>query len=77
MRNRELRYRPVLQLDEDLNVSLKKMEEIGRIVRTLPGIDCSVCGAPTCKAFAEDIVRGLTTERACIILNRTRRGGRR
>lgn len=71
-RNRELCYRPVLQLDEDLNVSLKKMEEMGRIVSTLPGVDCSVCGAPTCKAFAEDIVRGLITERACIILNRTR-----
>ncbi len=72
VRNRELLYRPVLQLDEDLNVSLKKMEEMGRIVSTLPGVDCGVCGAPTCKAFAEDIVRGLITERACIILNRTR-----
>ena len=72
VRNRELRYRPVLQLDEDINVSLKKMEEMGRIVSTLPGVDCGVCGAPTCKAFAEDIVRGLITERACIILNRTR-----
>lgn len=72
VRRRELRYRPVLQLDADLNVSLKKMEEMGRIVSTLPGVDCSVCGAPTCKAFAEDIVRGLITERACIILNRTR-----
>lgn len=71
-RKRKLSYRPVLRLDEDLNVSLKKMEEMGRIVSTLPGVDCSVCGAPTCKAFAEDIVRGLTTERACIILNRTR-----
>lgn len=71
-RVRELSYRPVFQLDEDLNVSLKKMEELGRIVNTLPGVDCSVCGAPTCKAFAEDVVRGLITERACIILNRTR-----
>ena len=71
-RNRELHYRPVLQLDQDLSVSLKKMEEMGRIVSALPGVDCGVCGAPTCKAFAEDIVRGLITERACIILNRTR-----
>ena len=72
VRNRQLVYRPVLQLDADLNVSLKKMEEMGRIVSTLPGVDCGVCGAPTCKAFAEDVVRGLITERACIILNRTR-----
>lgn len=72
VRNRELCYRPVLQLDNDLNISLKKMEEMGRIVSTLPGVDCGVCGAPTCKAFAEDIVRGLITERACIIRNRRR-----
>lgn len=72
LRNRPLNYRPVLQLDEDLNVAIKKMEELGRIVKTLPGVDCGVCGAPTCRAFAEDIVRGHITERACIILNRTR-----
>lgn len=72
MMNRPLNYRPVFQLDEDLAVSLKKMEEIGRILSTLPGVDCGVCGSPTCKAFAEDVVRGLITERACIILNRTR-----
>ena len=72
LRNRPLNHRPVLQLDEDLNVAIKKMEELGRIVKTLPGVDCGVCGAPTCRAFAEDIVRGHITERACIILNRTR-----
>lgn len=72
VRNRALNYRPVLKLDEDLSVALKKMGEMGKIVSTLPGVDCGVCGAPTCKAFAEDIVRGLITERACIILNRTR-----
>lgn len=66
-RNQELKYRPVLQLDEDLNVALKKMEEMGHILSELPGIDCGVCGAPTCRAFAEDVVRGTITESACVI----------
>lgn len=66
-RNQEMKYRPVLQLDEDLNVAIKKMEELGNILRELPGIDCGVCGAPTCRAFAEDVVRGTITERACVI----------
>ncbi len=66
-RNRELKYRPVLQLDDDLNVALKKMEEMGHILSDLPGIDCGVCGAPTCRAFAEDVVRGTITEGACVI----------
>jgi len=26
-----------------------------------------VCGAPNCRAFAEDIVKGLATERECIL----------
>jgi hypothetical protein len=69
LRKRTLKYKPVLQLDEDINKSLKKMEEMGRILKVLPRIDCGVCGAPTCKAFAEDIVRGLSTEDSCIILN--------
>lgn len=73
LRGRELKYRPVLQLDEDLNVALKKMEEMGRVLSELPGIDCGVCGAPTCRAFAEDVVRGATTEKACIISRRTRK----
>ena len=67
LRNRPLCYRPVLQLDEDLNVSIKKMEEMGRVLSSLPGIDCGVCGAPNCRAFAEDIVKGLATERECIL----------
>ncbi|MDO4870014.1 MAG: [Fe-Fe] hydrogenase large subunit C-terminal domain-containing protein [Bacillota bacterium] len=73
-RSKELKYRPVLQLDEDLNVAIKKMEELGNVLSELPGIDCGVCGAPTCKAFAEDVVRGTMTERACLINRRTRKG---
>lgn len=73
LRGRDLKYRPVLQLDEDLNVALKKMEEMGKVLSELPGIDCGVCGAPTCRAFAEDVIRGTTTEKACIIGKRTRK----
>lgn len=73
LRNRPLVYRPVLQLDEDLKVALKKMEEMGRIVSKLPGVDCGVCGSPTCKSFAEDVVRGQITEKACIIRDHARK----
>ncbi len=66
-RTTELEYRPVLQLDEDLNVALKKMEEMGKVLRELPGIDCGVCGAPTCRAFAEDVIRGTVSERDCLV----------
>ena len=34
----------------------------------LPGIDCGACGAPSCEALAEDVVRGQAKVNACIFL---------
>jgi Na+-translocating ferredoxin:NAD+ oxidoreductase RNF subunit RnfB len=34
---------------------------------TLPGIDCGSCGAPTCRAFAEDVIKGLADVDGCPI----------
>ena len=36
------------------------------ILEGLPGYDCGSCGSPTCRTFAEDIVRGYCTEMDCI-----------
>ena len=42
---------------------LAKAEEL---CEKFPGLDCGSCGAPTCKALAEDIVRGKAREHDCI-----------
>ncbi len=47
--------------------SMRMMAEIQKLVKELPGIDCGVCGAPNCKAFAEDVVRGEIGCEACIV----------
>lgn len=57
---------PVMKLDEDLNVAMEKMERMNQILEELPGYDCGSCGSPTCRAFAEDIVRGYFNEMACV-----------
>ncbi|MBP3377159.1 MAG: hypothetical protein J6L96_00270 [Clostridia bacterium] len=44
------------------------MSEIEAITETLPKIDCGSCGAPTCMAFAEDIVKGETTADECTVI---------
>ena len=31
------------------------------------GIDCGACGAPSCRAFAEDLVRGVADPKACVV----------
>lgn len=36
------------------------------IEERLYGMDCGSCGAPSCKALAEDVVRGFAEENACI-----------
>ncbi len=60
-------YRPLGQLNDDLSVSLKMMAEIQQIKATLPDLDCGSCGAPTCRALAEDIVKGTASPDDCII----------
>ena len=57
-------------LDSDLTVAMQKMEEIDRLLKRLPNLDCGSCGAPTCKALAEDIVRGFGSENDCVFLMR-------
>ncbi len=63
-------YQPVLQLDSNLQKSMQMMAEMERIEEGLYGLDCGSCGAPTCRALAEDIVRGFATEQSCIFLVR-------
>ena len=45
---------------------MRKMKRMNEIMERLPGYDCGSCGSPTCRAFAEDIVRGFCTEMDCI-----------
>ncbi|MBP1572212.1 MAG: 4Fe-4S dicluster domain-containing protein [Oscillospiraceae bacterium] len=64
--DKEIEYRPVFNLGENFADGLAKMERVEEICSRLPGLDCGSCGAPTCKALAEDIVRGLANEKDCV-----------
>ena len=50
--------------------SMTLMQKVDEICARLPGLDCGTCGAPTCKALAEDVVRGVAQEKDCIHLLR-------
>jgi len=52
----EVEPRSMMVLDSDIGKALEKMEKIERLKVQLPQIDCGVCGAPTCEAFATDVV---------------------
>lgn len=57
---------PVLKLADNIRDAMVLMHRIDEITAKLPGIDCGTCGAPSCHALAEDIVRGRATESDCI-----------
>lgn len=52
----DLLPRAVFKLDEDSAKATEKMLRLQEIEKELPGLDCGACGAPTCRAFAEDVV---------------------
>jgi ferredoxin len=59
--------RPPRPLGRDIVTAITKMQERDRLAARLPGIDCGACGAPTCAAFAEDVVVGDAVEQQCVV----------
>lgn len=68
----KLEPREILKLDDDRGRALEKMIELEEILKNLPGLDCGSCGAPNCRALAEDIVRGVGSEFDCVFKLRER-----
>ena len=63
---RQVEYEPVFSLGDNMMESFMKLNQVERLCRKLPGLDCGSCGAPTCKALADDIVRGEASETDCV-----------
>jgi hypothetical protein len=62
----DVNYEPVFKLGKDMNESIANMARVEELCEKFPRLDCGSCGAPTCKALAEDIVRGVAKEQDCI-----------
>lgn len=63
---KEVNPAPTPTLSDNLSEAMQKMEEIDKLYERLPKLDCGSCGAPSCRAFAEDVVRGFANESDCI-----------
>lgn len=61
-------YRPISRLSDNFAESMRMMADIQNLREILPGIDCGSCGAPTCRAFCEDVIRKEATLDSCVIL---------
>lgn len=58
-------YAPITRLGGSIAESMRMMADIQTFKSTLPGIDCGACGAPTCRAFAEDVIKKIACPEDC------------
>ena len=63
-------HRDVTTLDSDITEAMKKLRNMNEIYEQLPALDCGACGAPSCRALAEDVVRGYASTTDCIFILR-------
>ena len=68
----DLTYQPVLELGSTRSERFARYSRMEEILHQLPGLDCGSCGAPTCAALAEDVVRGQASVDDCTVLMRRR-----
>lgn len=66
--DQEIKAISALKLDNDFRKALDKMARIEEVHQQLPLIDCGACGAPTCRALAEDIILGKAKFEDCVVL---------
>jgi Na+-translocating ferredoxin:NAD+ oxidoreductase RNF subunit RnfB len=49
-------------------LSIDSMHKIEKVVEVIKGTDCTACGAPDCRTFAEDVVRGNAALKECLFV---------
>ncbi len=54
-----------VRLDKDMGEAIRRLARIDELTRALPGRECGACGAPSCAAFAEDVVMGRADADGC------------
>jgi iron only hydrogenase large subunit-like protein len=69
---RQITPRPARQLSDDFATARKMMQNMEDIIEQLPGLDCGSCGAPNCRALAEDIVRHQAKLEDCVTIMKSR-----
>lgn len=60
----------IMRLADNFKDAMRIMGEINELEKKLPKLDCGTCGAPSCKALAEDIVRGFADIHDCMFYTR-------
>jgi CO dehydrogenase/acetyl-CoA synthase gamma subunit (corrinoid Fe-S protein) len=60
----------MLKLDDNMAEAMAKMKRIYEINRSLPQVDCGICGTPSCQSLAEDIVQNNASIKQCVFVQK-------
>ncbi|MBN2199521.1 MAG: 4Fe-4S binding protein [Candidatus Aminicenantes bacterium] len=64
--------RPIKGQSGDLREKVRLLQEAEAVLKTLPGYNCGLCGAPTCKEMAKDISAGEASKADCVFFSKDR-----
>ena len=64
----DIKPRSMYRLSGDRDEAMRMMKRSRRLMCWLPGTDCGLCGAPSCQALAEDIVRRRGDISQCVFI---------
>ncbi len=65
-----LEFSDVLTLSNNITEAMKMMLAIDEVEKETPRLDCGACGCPTCRIFAEDVVKGECRKSDCVFILR-------
>ena len=66
----KIQPRSIVKLDDNRTEAMRKMQRIHQLREVLPHVDCGICGAPSCRAFAEDMVQQGADIRSCVFVQK-------
>jgi Na+-translocating ferredoxin:NAD+ oxidoreductase RNF subunit RnfB len=64
--------RPIQGRKGSLKERVKTLKQEEATLASLPGLNCGLCGAPTCKELARDVGVGDATKQDCVFLSKDR-----
>lgn len=67
-----IRPRPIRGRTGSLRERVRTIEMAEATLASLPGLDCGLCGAPTCKELARDVSIGEASREDCILVSKDR-----
>ncbi|MEJ2723979.1 MAG: [Fe-Fe] hydrogenase large subunit C-terminal domain-containing protein [Deltaproteobacteria bacterium] len=73
----EVEKKPLSREKKPLSIAeaIRRQERVEEFVKKLPGKECSMCGAPDCRTFAEDVVDGKASIEDCVFLGWEKKQG--